>query len=381
MKYAQRRIPVGIMTDKLFFATADEENQVFLKVINRREPECEERILETFAPQQIDEDDEDEENDEEMEAVNIHMVCCENLLVVLVLETGQVSLWDGKNETWLADLDISSVITHDPFWTHELTVSKDLLAVYVSGDDLGNRVLFFRLNTDQPAATPPQLIGMVKIQFGEIFVHMNEKWVGLWRVNGRELVVIKKTELFSEDQSQVAKIAKVADPKQAINLWRNVGHAKDASYLNLQPGSSNHLAVEHKLFDKTKPRHDAFSFTILNLETGEILCKISNTVNLFPASWWGDAFLFLRKLEACDSDESVKLQVVTCDFSQRISDGTVEDLEKEAICLLPGPVFEFSGAPKLYFKRFMSTVKQHLDYSGVVVYEDILRNLYCAAFE
>jgi hypothetical protein len=299
---------------------------------------------------------------------------------VLVLETGQVSLWDGKNETWLADLDISSVITHDPFWTHELTVSKDMLAVYVSGDDLGNRVLFFRLNTGQPAATPPQLIGMVKIQFGEIFVHMNEKWVGLWNLIGQELVVIKKTELFSEDQSQVAKIATVADPQQAGNLWRNVGHAKDASYLNLQPGCSNRLAVKHDLFDKTKPRHDAFSFMILNLETGEILCKVANIVSLFPASWWGDAFLFLRKLKACDSDESVKLQVVIFDFSQRISDGTVEDLEKEAICLVPGPVFEFSGAPKLYFKRFMSTVKQHLDYSGVVVYEDIGRKLHWCCF-
>jgi hypothetical protein len=223
---------------------------------------------------------------------------------------------------------------------------------------------------------------MVKIQFGEIFVHMNEKWVGLWREIGRELVVIKKTELFSEDQSQVAKIATVADPRQAGNLWRNVGHAKNASYFNLQPGCSNRLAVEHDLFDKTKPRHDAFSFMILNLETGEILCKVANIVSLFPASWWGDAFLFLRKLEACDSDESEKLQVVTFDFSQGISDGTVEDLEKESICLLPGPVFEFSGAPKLYFERwFMTTLKKHLDYSGVVVYEEFCRNLHCAAFE
>jgi hypothetical protein len=373
------RIPVGIMADKLFFATADEEKQVSLKVINRQELGCQERILKTLAP--LQRNDYDYEDGEKMDAVNVDMVCCENLLVVLVFETGRVSLWDGKNETWLADLDISSVITHDPFWTHELTVSKDLLAVYVSGDDLGNRVLFFRLNTGQPDATSPQLIGMVKIKFGEIFVHMNEKWVGLWRVNVRKLVVIKKTELFSEHQSQVAKIANVADPQQAGNLWRNVGHVKDANYLNLQPGSSNHLAVENELFDKTKSRHDAFSFMILNLETGEILCKISNTVSLFPTSWWGDAFLFLKKLEACDSDESVKLQVVTFDFSQSISHGTVEDLEKEAICLLPGPVFEFSGAPKLHFDRLMSTVEQHLEYSGVVVYENFDRNLYCAAFE
>ena len=31
-------------------------------------------------------------------------------------------------------------------------------------------------------------------EIGEIFVHMNEKWVGLWRVNGRELVAIKKIQ-------------------------------------------------------------------------------------------------------------------------------------------------------------------------------------------
>jgi hypothetical protein len=42
-----------------------------------------------------------------------------------------------------------------------------------------------------------------------------------------------------EDLSQVAKIAAVADPPQAGNPWRNVEHAKDANYLNLQPGSSN----------------------------------------------------------------------------------------------------------------------------------------------
>ena len=86
-----------------------------------------------------------------------------------------------------------------------------------------------------------------------------------------------------EDLSQVAKIAAVADPPQAGNPWRYVEHARDANYLNLQPGSSNLLAVEHELFDKTKPLTNAYSFVILNLETGEILCRISNTVNL--AGW------------------------------------------------------------------------------------------------
>jgi hypothetical protein len=133
--------------------------------------------------------------------------------------------------------------------------------------------------------------------------------------------------------------------------------------------------VEHK------PFFDVYSFFILNLGTGEVLCKISNTVNLLPTSWWGDAFLFLKKLKACSSDESVKLQVVTFDFSQRISDdGIVKDLEDEATCLLPGPVFEFSGAPEWHFSRFSNTM-QHLDYSGVVVYEKSDKKLYYAAFE
>ena len=57
---------------------------------------------------------------------------------------------------------------------------------------------------------------------------------------------------------------------------------------------------------------DAYSFMILNLETGEILCRISNTVNLFPTSWFDGTLLFLKKLKACVSDENVKLQVVDC---------------------------------------------------------------------
>jgi hypothetical protein len=314
---------------------------------------------------------------------NVHMVCYENLLVVLVEDTdqrqfsGQVSLWNGKNETWLTDLDISLVIPHNHLQACGVAVSKDLLAVYACGNERGNRVLFFLLNTVQPAAIPPQLIGMVETRFGEdVSVHMNEKWVGLWNVVSCELVVIKKTELFSEDQNQVAKISIVADPHP---LWRKVKYASYANYLNLQPGSSNHLAVEHKLFDKTEPH--AYLCMILNLETGEILSKIANSVDLLPTSWWGDAFLFLKNLKACDeSDESVKLQVVTFDFSRRIRDVTVEDLDNEATCLLSGPVFEFPGAPKLDFKRD-SELRQHLDYSGVVVYDDSRNNLFCAAFE
>jgi hypothetical protein len=188
-------------------------------------------------------------------------------------------------------------------------------------------------------------------------------------------LVIKKTELFSEDHSQVVEMATVADPQQAGNLWRNVRDASFATYLNLQPGSSDHLAVEHELFDRTK--HTS-TFMILNLDSGEILCQISNSVDLLPTSWWGGAFLFLRNRKACGSNDDVKLQVVTCDFSQRISFGTAEDLEKEATCLLSGPMIEFSGAPQFCFGRY-SYPRQHVDYSGVVVYEDMPGKLFFAA--
>ncbi len=82
---------------------------------------------------------------------------------------------------------------------------------------------------------------------------------------------------------------------------------------------------------------------ILNLETGEILCKISNTVSLFPASWWGDAFLFLKKLKACDSDESVKLQVVTFDFSQRTVTALWKILRRRQSAFCPDLCLSFLG--------------------------------------
>jgi len=144
------RIPVGIMSDKLFFATANEENMVYIKVINRLELESQPRMLKTLAAKNL----------------YVHMVCCENLLVVLV-NTNQVSLWNGKNETWLADLDISSIIPDDYLYACEVTVSKDLLTVHGYGNDLKERVVFFRLNTGEPAATLPQLIGTVKIKYGD----------------------------------------------------------------------------------------------------------------------------------------------------------------------------------------------------------------------
>ena len=242
-----------------------------------------------------------------------------------------------------------------------------MLTVHGYGNDLKERVVFFRLNTGEPAATLPQLIGTVKIKYGDISIHINEKWVGLWHEDGEVFMVIKKTELFSEDQSRIVEMATVADPQQAGNLWRKVGDARLATYLNLQPGSSDHLAVEHD--------HSS-SFMILNLDTGEILCQISKTVDLQPTSWCGGAFLFLRKLKECEKFDVDKLQVVTYDFSQKTGVCSAEELEKEETRLLPGPVFEFSGVPKLYFYRHNSP-KRHVDYSVVVAF--VWPNLFVCA--
>ncbi len=355
-------IPVGIMADKLFFATANEEKQVCLKVINRLKPECEPRLLETPA----------EQRNASLECgLDVQMVSCENLLVVLVYEGGQVSLWNGKEETWLSDLDLSVHIPYDHFNILEVAVSKNLLAVSANVNSMEFRTHFFRVNTSQPAAFPPQFLGAVTIpKFGLVNVHLNERWVGMRRLEDRELLVIKKAELFTEDQSQVADMAKVVDSQRAGSLWHEVRYVRNASYVNLQPGNSSHLAVEFEAFDFTKlPITSCFGFSIISLDTGEILCQISNSVDLLPASWWGGgAFLFLKKLQpGVSKDDVVKLQVVTYDFSQKMGVCTAEELEQEATRLVPGPVFEFSGVPKLYFHRFKDP-KMHVDYSGVVVF-------------
>jgi hypothetical protein len=140
-------------------------------------------------PQPPEQNDEYDEDDEEMHAPSVHMVCYENLLVVKVFLAGQISLCGMvKMRPGLADLDIVSVISHgDTLWMKGVKVSKDLLALLCLWEwSLQHRVLFFRLNTSQPAATPPQLIGMEGINYSDIVIHVNEKWVGLWLVDCRD---------------------------------------------------------------------------------------------------------------------------------------------------------------------------------------------------
>jgi hypothetical protein len=223
---------------------------------------------------------------------------------------------------------------------------------------------------------------------------MNEKWVGMWLLREPKFLIIKKTELLSANLGQVADRARVADPLQAGNLWRSVALDMKMTaqnvlprYVDLQPGNSSQVAVAygftiHSLDDnKFYPMK---TFKIFSLDTGEVLCQISNMMDLFFASWWGDAYLFLKKVQSGKNYDSVKLQLVTFDISQRNSidgDEEFEKIQKKSTYLLPGPLFEFPAAPKLEFHSNSDhrETKMHVDYSGLVIFSE--PNLFFAAID
>ncbi len=145
---------VAYMADKLFFATASEERNVSIMVFNRLEPNSLPRPLTTPV----------EHQSHEASVLNgANMIASEDLLAVLWCDTGNVSLWNGQSETWLSDIDMSLFIPYE-YVTHEIAVSKDMLAVLLHvnglGDGLRDKILFFRLNTSRPTAdTPPSVHG------------------------------------------------------------------------------------------------------------------------------------------------------------------------------------------------------------------------------
>jgi hypothetical protein len=286
---------VAYMADKLFFATASEERNVSIMVFNRLEPNSLPRPLTTPV----------EHQSHEASVLNdANMIACEDLLAVLWCDTGNVSLWNGQSETWLSDIDMSLFIPHR-YVTHEIAVSKDMLAVLLHVNDLGDglrdKILFFRLNTSRPTADiPPQFMGTVQITKGGLTsILMNEKWFFIFTLDRQELLAIQKLDLFSEDQSRVADIAKVAETLQEESPWRYlIVNYTDAHmrYLYLQPGNSSHLAVELISTDYTGAMNHVYRFRIFNLDTGECLSQVLNVRDLLPSGWWGDAFLFLQKL-------------------------------------------------------------------------------------
>jgi hypothetical protein len=110
----------------------------------------------------------------------VEILACEDLLVVMEEEESrvQISLWNGRSETWLTDLDISVAgLTHFSFEPVRICLSKNLLAVFVTEPEY--RTFFWQLKTSQPTATSPQFLGSVKLTQGEIELNDDEEFDSL----------------------------------------------------------------------------------------------------------------------------------------------------------------------------------------------------------
>jgi hypothetical protein len=88
------------------------------------------------------------------------LLCHEDLLVVSLSGAKEkVSLWDGKYEVWLEDLDISSRFPGNHRKAACVTLGKNLLALSFEGEPA--RTLIWRVDTSQPVNTSPKFTGTV----------------------------------------------------------------------------------------------------------------------------------------------------------------------------------------------------------------------------
>jgi hypothetical protein len=179
------------------------------------------------------------------------MVSCGDLLAILLLGKQIVSLWNGRDERWLADVDVASNLQLNRFDLIDIAdigVSSNLMALSVGTKKLRNCLRFWRLETDQQAGMTPYFIGMVQIRDRSLKnIQINEKWVVIWL--GDDLHYIDQSDLFTEDKSQIAASANVANSEETGNKWRQIGLENGRGkgqlwYLRLQPGHSSHVAVE-----------------------------------------------------------------------------------------------------------------------------------------
>jgi hypothetical protein len=235
------RYPFGIIGEKLFFAALDESGEKFtLKVINRLEPESEPRVLQGEITGGM---------------WNANLVSCGDLLALLIPRKEIVSLWNGRDERWLADVDVASnhqLNRFDLIDIADIGVSSNLLGLLVRSIKLGNCLLFWRLETDQQAGMVPYFIGMVQIRYNSrTRIHINEKWVVIWLCGDQkqDIHYIDQSDLFTEDKSQIAASANVADSDEAGNKWRQLGvEGGVCRHVSLQPGHSSHVAMSTRVF-------------------------------------------------------------------------------------------------------------------------------------
>ncbi len=346
------RMPATTMSDKVIYMDVDEHDKVLLRVIDRLDAGSQPQILELPIEQ---------EDDYVLHWKNTQIVACDNLLAVSIRQASgilKVFLWNIESETWLADLDITHFIPNSNVQC--FTITRNLLAVTAQSDNESNDSFFWRLDTRHPDAFLPQFLGKVIDRPGNgVSVIMNDKWIVLCYSDG--IRSIERTRLFCGDQDHVAVEAQQVNP-ELPHPWQLV-KLNDMDYSSvsatLEPGSSNRLAV---------PLDDYTIFHILNLATGETVCRVDLGSNLHPVSWCAGNFLLIKELEL-NSDSGKRLQVVVFDPSRSRGSNSVAELEKEEACLLSGPTVSYFGDIdiSIEYLQTMTPIVHIIDYLGFVL--------------
>jgi hypothetical protein len=153
--------------------------------------------------------------------------------------TDKISLWNGRTETWLADLDVIDKISKSGFSNITLALCKNLLLVINSDKDSQCKILFWKVTTSQPFDSSPQYLGAVvshKLLKESLRIQANQKYVVLFDKSSSDLLFIQKKELFTEDLRMIAEPAQLADPSQPGNPWRYID-LKIKNHYNRRQGS------------------------------------------------------------------------------------------------------------------------------------------------
>jgi hypothetical protein len=341
------------MSDKVIYMVVDNESKVSLRVVDRLDAGSQPQILELPVEQ---------EDDDQLFWDFTQIVACDNLLAVLIRKASgirKVLLWNRDSETWLADLDITHLIPQSCMIF--LNFSRNLLAATAKSDGACFKTFFWRLDTKHADAFSPQFLGIVTGNPGNYVssVAMNEKWIVLCGSDG--IWSIEKIRLFCGDQNQVAVEAQHVDPGLPQNPWQLVKLNDMDIYIvkaTLEPGYSNRLGIR---------LHCNTIFQILNLATGETVCRVSLGKAFYPGSWLAGNFLLIKVLQPT-SDNGKRLQVVVFDPSSSRGSNSVAELEKEEACLLSGPTVNYSGATDIsidYLQIYINMI--HMDYFGLVL--------------
>jgi hypothetical protein len=177
---------------------------------------------------------------------------------------------------------------------------------------------------------------------------------------GTQFLYAERSKLFSGENSRVADLAKVADPRKPGGLWRQVELCNSSlTFLFLEPGNSNHIAVvEDTGYDQV--------LYFLNLASGECITSIHiDDGGLDPFGWKGDNFFFLKKVEE--------------DPALFISKGEIEIIENGAACLFPGLILQSDEDFKIDNVNHYGEIRC-VDFYGFVLVDD-RGHLFSAAFD